>query len=48
MPDAFWITKNDEDNEIEEDNEDNVISFDEQIDKLMNNDYSSKTKRRTT
>ena len=44
MPDAFWTTI--EDTPKEEVEVNNVLSFDEQIDKLMNDNYSDKVKTR--
>ena len=50
MPDAFWVTKeefpNVESSEPDESFEENKVSFDEQIDKLINSDYSVKTKKK--
>ena len=44
MPDAFWITKDDD---IESNkNDDNVLSFDEQVEALMNNNEQVKIKKK--
>ena len=43
MPDAFWTTK---DENIENSQEEVALSFDEQIDKLINDNYGNKTKKK--